>query len=225
MINYYQYNDRENIGDCLSEVILPFFLPNGFRLVDKYVEGKLCAVGSIMDAVKDKDTVWGTGIIKEEERYNFKNTKFLAVRGKLTRDRISGVEVPEVYGDPALLLPLMYNPKIKKTKKVGYIYHYVDKIPGDSISVTLYWKDFIDKVLECEKIVSSSLHGLIIAEAYGIPATWKVYSDRIVGGEFKFHDYLTGTGREIQSPGKLPPIQSLDKIQQGLINALKKHYE
>jgi len=50
--------------------------------------------------------------------------------------------------------------------------------------------------MKCRKIVSSSLHGIIIAETFGIPTAWLRCSDKIVGGEFKYHDYYLGSGRK-----------------------------
>lgn len=227
-IAFYQYNDKGNVGDVISEVILKHFLPDrNLVLVDSKQQGKLCAVGSIMSKVCENDILWGVGCIKANKIYAFRNLTVLAVRGKLTREAIRGVNVPEVYGDPALLLPLIYNPQKEKTVEVGYIPHYIDKplFEGkDYIDVALPWKDFVDKVVQCKEIVSSSLHGIIIAEAYGIPATWAVYSDGVIGRGLKFKDYLTGTGRSIQGTGKFPPIKNLEEIQQKLIKALKDFY-
>lgn len=223
-VDFYQYPDKYNVGDTLSEPILRHFLGN-IRSVSAYAKGKLVAVGSVMSKVKEGDVVWGTGCMHGKP-YPCK-AKFLAVRGPLTREMIVGSEVPEIYGDPALLLPLIYNPQIAKTKKVGYIPHYVDKPsfhPSKIIDVALPWKEFINKVLECEYIISSSLHGIVIAEAYGIPAEWAEYSDKVIGKGFKFRDYLLGTGREAQGPGKFPPIPNLPEIQEKLVNALKNHY-
>jgi pyruvyltransferase len=50
-------------------------------------------------------------------------------------------------------------------------------------------EDYLCALLSCRIIVSSSLHGLIFAHAYGLPAIWIKLSDRLVGGEFKFHDH------------------------------------
>ena len=36
----------------------------------------------------------------------------------------------------------------------------------------------IDRIAECENIVSSSLHGVIIAEVFGVKARWARFSDR-----------------------------------------------
>jgi pyruvyltransferase len=54
--------------------------------------------------------------------------------------------------------------------------------------------------MSCERIVSSSLHGLVIADAYGIPNAW-LNSDggaggsRPGGGEFKFYDYFASVNK------------------------------
>jgi pyruvyltransferase len=132
--------------------------------------------------------------------------------------------VPEVYGDPGLLLPLVYNPDIEVRQRVGYVPHMVDKglCPTDGLVIDLQkpWREVVDAIKSCERIVSSSLHGIVAAEAYGIPATWAVYSDRIIGGEFKFRDYLLGTGRDEQGPGEFPAIPSLGEVQARLLSAL-----
>ena len=79
--------------------------------------------------------------------------------------------------------------------------------------------------MACEEIVTSTLHGLICAEAYGIPVTWVKYSDKICGGQLKFQDYFLGTGRKEQRYfQKTEPLQGLEERQNELINALKKHY-
>jgi pyruvyltransferase len=136
-----------------------------------------------------------------------------AVRGPLTRARLQAVEVscPEVYGDPALLFPQFYNPQIEPTFELGIIPHYIDaNLPfltnlseREEVSIIditqagraekIY--SFINDVLSCRRIVSSSLHGLIIAEAYGIPAVWAEFSDKVFGSGFKFLDYQISVGR------------------------------
>jgi pyruvyltransferase len=235
MIKYYEHKPVEpNVGDTLSGLIIKHFLKEDLMDVGKGYTNKLVSCGSVMYAVCDNDTVWGTGIIKDYDKFpkDMSSVNFLAVRGKMTRDILlrSGAKyVPEVYGDPALLLPLIFpKRRLKKSFEIGYIPHYVDReyvSAGKNetiIDVALPIEEFIGQILRCKKIVSSSLHGIVIAEAYGIPAEWAVYSNKIVGGEFKFHDYLTGTGRQPQAPGELPAIPDLKSIQKGLIEALTK---
>jgi pyruvyltransferase len=209
---------HRNFGDTLTPVILEHF--SGKRVRFSKRPGKMLAVGSVIDRAKDGDIIWGTGLIRDEQ-LPLPNVSAFAVRGPLTA-RNCRLQT-EIYGDPAILLPLLYNPRKEKKHRVGVIPHYVDKdlVRGEHvINIEAPWRQIIDSVLECEKIVSSSLHGIIAAEAYGIPAEWKLFSNRIIGGEFKFHDYLLGTGRKAQPPGELPPIEDLDRRQNRLLEAL-----
>lgn len=236
----YQYPAEYNVGDTLSLPIFQHFFPGEeVTRVPETEEGKILAVGSIMTKVKFGDILFGTGVMREKDIIQHaRNADFLAVRGKLTRERIiaSGGRCPEIYGDPGLLLPLMYAPYIEKTHSLGIIPHYVDKdldevkklkesTDSKIIDVALPWKQFVDQVLSCRNIISSSLHGLVIAEAYGIPAEWRVFSNKVIGNGFKFRDYLTGTGRSPQDPGKFPPIENLKDIQDELVETLEKNHK
>jgi pyruvyltransferase len=219
----------KNFGDTLTPIILEHFTGKKVELVKRNDTGKLVGIGSIMVAVRENDVVWGSGDNRGHTIKAPQGAKFLAVRGPLTRGVISpNDKVPEIYGDPAILLPLIYNPKVDKTHKIGIIPHYVDKpfvnlqAGQKIIDIQADWQTVIREVLSCEEIISSSLHGLICAEAYGIPARWVTYSTKIRGARFKFQDYLLGTGRQRQQVMKpIPPIENLAERQQKLIAALK----
>lgn len=230
---FYLRSDVGNLGDNLNKIILEW-LGYDVEYVGRNTRPKLVATGSVATAIRDGDVVWGTGCIRNQV-IKMPNATYLAVRGKLTRDllREGGAEVPEVYGDPALLLPLIYNPDIKEDIRVGYVPHYIDKKLFDTnqlnddelfIDIQQDMKSFVDMIKRCSTIHSSSLHGLVIAEAYGKKAVWVKYSDEIIGGEFKFRDYLTGTGREPQSFGPLPSIKNLKEIQRGLLKSIIDYY-
>jgi pyruvyltransferase len=62
------------------------------------------------------------------------------------------------------------------------------------------WRDVVNEILSCEYIISSSLHGLIVSEAYSIPNLWIKVSDKIRGGEFKYQDYFQSIGIMNASP-------------------------
>lgn len=228
LFTYLLHDEHHNAGDLLTEPILKHF---GFDcvMVNRHVRGKFVGVGSVMTSVRPGDTVWGTGCIRDKPLYK-PGARFLAVRGPMTRTLVTGSHVPEVYGDPGLLLPLIYNPDVELGHETGVIPHYIDKgLPhihkGHLIDIQSDWKNVVREIKSCKKIISSSLHGLIIAEAYGVPAEWAVYSDKVIGGEFKFHDYLLGTGRRTQNPGQFPPIPNLEKIQRQLVTALRGGYK
>lgn len=226
----------QNFGDTLSPIILEWVLKEKIEYAKRSDTGKILAVGSILVAIKNDDVVWGSGTNRPDLIIRTpKGAKFLAVRGPLTKSMIRGAEVPEVYGDPALLLPLIYRPEIEKKYETGIVPHYVDKHlvnlrPGQRIiDIQADWKKVVEGILSCEKIISSSLHGLIAAEAYGIPAAWIKLGNKIRGCEFKFNDYFLGTGRKVQTPAMttdaakvVPGIENLAFIQENLIMSLRK---
>jgi pyruvyltransferase len=152
-----------------------------------------------------------------------------AVRGKLTKDALDkmGLDCPEVYGDPALLLPMVYNPKIEKKHKIGIVPHYVDK--GHAILKALIqeegalfidieagknWKKFIRQVKSCDMILSSSLHGIIVAEAYGIQNAWVRFSDNVLGDGYKFRDYYSSVHKEHVEPLDLNEGYKISEIEE-----------
>lgn len=241
MINIHYYKSK-NVGDTLSPIIIEHFTGKKTNFVPRNEHGKLLAVGSIMKALRSGDIVWGAGVMRKTDTFPMaKKCKILAVRGKLS-EKALGIKCG-VYGDPALLLPLMYKPGIVRQNTIGVIPHYIEKdapifkrLEKDGckiIDVEQDWKTFIDEVVSCDRIISSSLHGIIIAEAYGIPSTWIKVTDNVIGDGFKFHDYITGTGRHIppyksgddyQLLMHLPPIPNLKEIQDKLIKSLKDYY-
>lgn len=219
----------KNVGDTLTPVIIEQMTGYTAQYVDPHTGGKLIMCGSLLEMMKPGDIILGAGYNKLEKIQAPEGVCFLAVRGPLTRGSIVGAEVPEVYGDPALLLPLIYKPASTKKYKVGVVPHYADKLhveigTGETlIDIEQPWQSVIDQITACEKVVSSSLHGVIIAEAYGIPAQWAVYGDRIHNAQFKFQDYFAGTDRpEQQSFTDLDTVPDISKIQSRLTNALSK---
>ena len=223
-----------NYGDDLNYYILSKIsnkkIYNHRLLFNKSCSNVMC-IGSIIEEHTTAGTIiWGAGAMYGgKHKLKHKPHKVVAVRGPLTREYLlnQGVECPEVYGDPALLLPLLYKPQnIKKKYKLGIIPHYVDfnnKLLSrfvatnkgvKLISLTDYkdWQDVVDQINECENIISSSLHGLIISDAYSVPNLWIKLSDGIAGGEFKYKDYFASVNREYQAPYVFNENTDMDSI-------------
>lgn len=209
---------HRNLGDELN-----FYLVR--ELTGKYVFNyanllplgvvNYSCIGSILEWLQNpKKVVWGTGAMYGNQKLRCKPLKVCAVRGPLTRQYLlgQGIECPEVYGDPALLLPLIYRPAKVKKYKVGIIPHICDfddplvqvlsqQMRNTEITVIRMggyadWHDVIDEINECEFIVSSSLHGLILSDAYGVPNVWIEFSDKVIGNGFKFRDYFASVGKD-----------------------------
>jgi polysaccharide pyruvyl transferase WcaK-like protein len=169
------------------------------------------AIGSILAHATKDSVVWGSGIV--DKTHTIAKADFRAVRGPRTRQFLKelGYECPAVYGDPALLLPRYYDLEIRKEYKVGIVPHYVDypfakkMYQGNGeISVidllTQQVEQTTKEILSCQYIISSSLHGIIVAHAYGIPAVWVKFSDKIFGDDIKYFDYFESVDIETPTP-------------------------
>lgn len=196
-----------NFGDCIAPYLVEKI--TGKKAV--YVSNEqdiehIALIGSLLDCAPLNNThVWGCGFAHKDSPV-YPPKAIYAVRGELSRQKYldAGIECPEVYGDPALLLPRFYNPVIEKKYRVGIIPHVVDyvsvlenyanKYPDLTIiDLTKPVEEVIGKILECEKTISSSLHGLIVSHAYGIPSLWAEFSNKVLGEGFKFRDYYSIT--------------------------------
>lgn len=201
-----QWNREANLGDALSPVLLQYMLNVDPLYVSRQYQGKLLGTGSILEHARPGDFVLGSGLIRDH-CFDGHGVTFFAVRGPLSRKGIRNAYVPSVYGDPALLLPRYYSAKSPGRRYgVGLVPHYVDRVamfssdPGVA-TVDVRdpdWQRTIDLIVACDVIISSSLHGVILAEAYGVPAIWVEASHRVIGSGFKFRDYYASTGREVQ---------------------------
>jgi len=140
-----------------------------------------------------------------------KPLKVISVRSPKTREKLinMGVECPQIYGDPLLMFPLVYNPIIKNlSKKIGIIPHYKDKksqnikfLVNDlvkykyapkviDIEVGCNYKKFIDEIMQCEVIISSSLYGIIMGIIYKKKTILVEFSTKVIGNLFKFNDFF-----------------------------------
>lgn len=159
----------------------------------------LGGIGSILSWLPKGTLVWGSGFMNKNDV--FKGGEIYAVRGKFTADKLieQGFSQSKVLGDPALLLPLWFPKPAKKQYKMGLTPHWkeVDCFKeryGDKYHVIdLRTKDVekvISEIASCEFVLSTSLHGVIVAQAYGVPALW-IKMGYIDTDGFKFSDYFS----------------------------------
>lgn len=137
------------------------------------------AIGSMLEHANKNTVVWGSGFIAPNGIC--KARQIYAVRGKCTAKRLKtlGYDISHVIlGDPGLLLPLLIKPAESQTRLVGIIPHWREtedffSVYGKTHVIDIRTTDirhFISEVTNCKYILASSLHGIIIAHAYGIPA-------------------------------------------------------
>ena len=204
--------NQENFGDYLSFVLIErmmnskvqVFKGNPFESPSKFL-----AVGSILHFACENDLVWGSGINGKhlnKKDYNFNHLDVRSVRGPLTRKYLKkkfNINCPKIYGDPCLLFPVFF-PEFKKKKNPRYDHIIIPHIseealfPKNLYSNVVYpsenWQEILKKILDAKLVIASSLHGIILAEAFGIPSRML----RITENEplFKYKDYYLGTGRK-----------------------------
>ena len=225
-IFYWTPASRVNFGDYLAYAIVARMLA-----LQEIVPGEpsehpasLFSIGSVLHFARDGDTIWGSGrngkITGQDHR--FKRLDVRAVRGPLTRDFLleRDIECPAIFGDPALLIPRLFPTRFRRAAtpgKIGVVPNLNDlDIVNDGrvIDPTRRWDAVIDEILSCEFVVASSLHGLIVADAFGVPCAHVRFSG--TEPDFKYSDYHHGAGRtefwssssvdEALSRGPLPPI-------------------
>lgn len=210
---------------------------------------ELAGAGSIIGVLQDESNgnpvkVWGSGFIKEGDDNEVANLDFYAVRGPLSKKRVKANREIAL-GDPGLLSNLAFERSRRKDYKVGIVAHYVDrdsplldKIRNDPAYLLIDPLQTPPKVAKditsCELVLSSSLHGLIVADSFAVPNFWMPLSDNLTGGSYKFNDYYMSTNRELinKTPDILGnagliddaiqtyiPIRGLRKIQRKLIRS------
>ena len=206
MVNaYWACKDINNFGDMLTSYILEEMF--GVQAVHSKEGPHLFICGSILAEANTDTIVLGAGLGHETQRPEAFLRGFF-VRGPLT-EKISGIKA---IADPAIILPAFYTGSKTKKYRYGVIPHYIDShvtVPDGmlKIDITSGIQNVVDAILQCEEIITSTLHGLIVAHAYGVPAVWAEFSDKVVGGGFKFRDYLLSVD--------IPPYKPLN-LREGI---------
>ncbi len=204
-----------NFGDIASRDLVDKLAPYKTRTAE-VKERKMLAVGSVLHLARNGDVVWGSGFkgTKLALTEGVHDIDVRAVRGPKTLEvlRSHNIDVSKVtrFFDPGCLMPYLFKDEIADIRKkksyvvrdVCIIPHYRDdlllhrKYPDLSsrmVSVDCTPMDMIQNIIGAQRVISSSLHGIIFAEALGIPAQWL----QETGGEddFKYFDYYFGTDR------------------------------
>jgi pyruvyltransferase len=111
-----------------------------------------------------------------------------------------------VFGDPALLLPRYFGarfrvapvrdyifiPNLNDLKTHGHLENLVSPLSG--------WNRCIEAICSAKLVIASSLHGIILADAFGVPARYVRLTE--TESQFKYDDYAQGTGRRALVPAR-----------------------
>lgn len=189
-----------NFGDLLGPLIANRLL---FRLgiPQSRKRGRVLTVGSILHFARSGDVVWGSGINGKIADQRYPQLDIRAVRGPLTAGilRADGHQVPDVYGDPALLIPTLWTESElgvrRGSREMVYVpnLHDRSRFPDSALDPCAPVWEVVRTIASARLVVASSLHAIVIAEAFGVPvAPVRATAE----SEFKYADYFAGTGRE-----------------------------
>lgn len=181
--------------------------------------------------------VWSAGFIeypKEQEFSLRRDVKVASVRGEITRQRLEKILNCKLddttTGDGGLLAALLIEKNVEKKYEIGIIPHLREKgLPlfdkivdaNDNIKIIDVAGEpmqVLEEIASCEYILSSSLHGLIVSDSFGIPNQRLMVSEKLVGDGYKFDDYYSAFGikgnvYKISENGKLKSNSIIDNYE------------
>ena len=205
-VHAYWWNGDINFGDMITPFILKKYGYNPYFSLPH--DADIIAVGSILEHLPSryKGKIIGTGFLFEKSFATFPYADIISLRGNLSKIRIKNAK-PTFLGDPGLLTGRLIN-RQKKTHTLGIISHFLD---SNNVWINSFYKKYekdvllinpqqeseivINSIAKCEYILSSSLHGLVVADSLNIPNIWFTPSQKILGGNFKYLDYFSSIER------------------------------
>lgn len=213
IINAYWWRPRKgafNFGDELGAIVLRKLGYKVRRVA--FAKADVLLTGTMLDPAETKNpnaTIIGTG--SGHTHKSVHNFTVLAVRGHLSARNL-GIKKSVPLGDLGLLASRIW-PKQPARYNIGVVRHYVDKdkypYADIIIDATEDAETVIKKISSCRVILSSSLHGLIVADSYGIP-NMRIARDDVISGNWKWLDYKTAF------------VKPLGDIQDELLGAISK---
>lgn len=215
----YYWKLKKNFGDLLTSLLINKFI----HLPSEWAEpedAELVLIGSVLEHLPQdwEGVIAGAGKLHEKTKLKFPYATILGVRGPLTAKGLKG---NFVLGDPGLLANELVELKDKKYD-LGIIPHWTDTILERDPRFTKYNPKVIrvgddplaviSEIGSCKKIVSSSLHGIVLADAFGIPRRIEM-APRMKshphqeGGFFKWLDYSAS----LRTKFKIGEMQEIDR--------------
>lgn len=201
-----------NFGDAINPLIVGHVARRPVTHIGPR-RAEMFAIGSMLQVVKrsfkepresgEKPCVWGTGLLNPVFGHDFlKQVDLALVRGPITAALLK-CEMKR-FGDPGLLINDALPFEGARQDRIGIVPHYtlmkdrdllafVASDPayllidprGDAAEVCL-------AIASCAHVFASSLHGLIVADAYGVPNTWIEPEGQ---SWLKYLDYAASVGR------------------------------
>jgi pyruvyltransferase len=216
MVCAYWWKQIPNIGDRLTPLLLSHFT-DSVPVWAPVSAAEVVVIGSALEHIPAgwDGHILGTGRIREDSELHLKDARIHALRGPLSAKGVSG---DYALGDAGLLANELVDVQTRDIS-VGVMPHWSDTdlvnwqwVQRLNPVIISPWDDplsVISLIGRCKKLVTSSLHGVILADAFGIPRRTEIArrftEDPREGNLFKFKDYNASVGLpavfgELQSP-------------------------
>ena len=199
VIPTYWWDGHANFGDAMTSWLLPAY---GILPIHRVAgRARLAGVGSVIEFLPPdfRGAIWGSGLIRDHA-YPLPEAHALALRGPLTWERVSARGEPAL-GDPGILASRHIR-RPGRRWDVGLVPHghhrkherflELAETPGLSVRIIDVHQEAraaVREIASCGTIITTSLHGLVTADSFGIPAVWTTLHPPLEGDDFKFRDY------------------------------------
>jgi pyruvyltransferase len=195
-----------NFGDELSRDVVGHLTGRGVRWAAPH-EADAFAIGSVLQialkVARPGAQIWGSGLREGlvPENSRLAGVSVLALRGEQTRAALGSTN--DVLGDPGILAVEALGAPGGPRGGMGYVPHFTDygsagrrgliaQARTRGFSVICPARPVAEVLAECARhdlILSSSLHGLVLADALGVPALAAVPGRGATEPRFKYQDY------------------------------------
>jgi len=233
----YYWGGQKNFGDSLGSWLLAHFSDTVVQLARTAAESEVIVTGSILHHMPDnwQGTVLGAGSLYPDSKFPVR-AEYMAVRGPLTAALAHGSCQDVALGDPGLLAGELVGYQ-ERTYELGIVPHWSDdrltyRIGADKpgtlvIDVAADPWLVVKQIASCKRVVSSSLHGIIVADGLGIPRRVELAGlPRIEaeGGDWKYRDHNAAIGLPFKvGEWQSPVFSRVEDVQHGLWDAFREY--
>lgn len=198
-----------NFGDLITPYILHHL---GFSPVQslRVSYSDVVITGSFLDSISSNydGIIVGAGFLRADRPKLLTHANVIGIRGALSKSLIGkDADNSIVLGDSGLALSRFISSRSEKKYELGIIPHYLDYKDSRIWAWYNKYKSNIHiinvlqppelvflEISSCNYILSSSLHGLVIADSLNIPNRWIQFVCYNHNSSFKFHDYYSAFG-------------------------------
>jgi hypothetical protein len=234
----------QNFGDYLSPLLAKHLLHGPrldadiYHLVGSVIDAAWITTGlrSVVGLEKGLIAYWGCGL-RQPAPLPAKIQAlcaFCGVRGSLTRDLL-GLPTDTPLGDPGLLLPIVVQPtgnaiSVGKTLCIPHIFEPADRellhsMSGCDLMISPLVENnessliaIIDAIANAEFVLTGSLHGAIVACAFGRPFAY--WDTGFIDTRFKWDDFSSSIGIESMFAHNLSEGRAI--YEDGIRNSIRR---